>query len=141
MTNPEFQAALDELTRELEEIDVAIAKREDEIAALTTTRAALVGELRGLERGYAMRSYIAPVAEKPARQPIEKPIMALFQPGQGSWDEAGIVERTGLPQKAVRDCLNRLVRIGKLRREKIGRDVPDHYRLPPRHAGALEAAE
>ncbi len=97
-------------------------------------------EIRGMTR--ARDLFVPPTTESaPQRRAAQKPIMDLFESTQVWWDEAKIVEQTGLPLESVHRFLLRAVQSGKLQQRVIGPGEPIGYELPPSHTGAQEAAE
>lgn len=85
------------------------------------------GEIRGLERAAELFGEPAPAPVK--RRSVQPVVMAAIQPGE-NWTLSQIVERIDadaeLPIEAIRDCLGRVVRIGKLTLSEAG-----YYSLPP----------
>lgn len=99
------------------EIDKAIERLKErrrdvdaQMASLQNIAAGLDGELRGLEHARDLFGS----DEKSGRNDIQRPVMSLFGPGRGSWNEDGIVGEVDLPRLAVRKFLSRAVRDGKL---------------------------
>ena len=102
---------MNEIDKAIERVRARRRELDTQIAGLQKIVEGLEGELRGLE--YA-RDLFPPEEAEPARHNVQGPVMALFSPGRGSWNEDGIVGEVDLPRLSVRKFLGRAVRDGRL---------------------------
>lgn len=119
-----------ELDKIRAEIVERLEKAEFDLEMLQHLRNAAACELMAHDRAVAAMS--APAADSPpTRRSVQLPVMALFGPGQGTWDEEGIVEKTGLPRDAVHKFVLRAALKGMLRRLPTSAPGPNaEYGLP-----------
>ncbi len=125
------------------EIDKAIDALRDERAnrtaeiGLHNAQISLIdAEIRGMERARDLFGPPQAVDEPaPQRHSVQRPVMALFDQGEGNlgetfWTEDAIVGKTGLPTEAVHQFLLRATRSGMLRRRTNLVGSITEYTLP-----------
>lgn len=122
-------AEKDRLRRRAEGILERIAELDDEIVKRRRELAGIEGEMRGLER--AAELFSEPATSPAKRRSVQPAVMAAFKPGE-CWTLSQLVDlinrmprEDDLPTEAIRDCLGRVVRLGKLTLSDAG-----YYCLP-----------
>ena len=135
------------MTSELDKALAALREERADISASIDVMEARIGiidaEIRGMERARELFGPV-PVATALTRRSVQVPVLALFGEGKGTWDEAGIVERTGLPRESIHKFILRAVQKGMLRRLPTSAPGPDaEYGMGANFPGVVqkEAAE
>ena len=102
---------------ELDKIRAEIVERldraNDSIHKAEFVKETAYAELVAHDRAVAAMGAPPEPAPAATRHSIQRPVMALFEPGT-QWNVASIVEKTGLPETAVRKFLGRAVKGGVL---------------------------